>query len=464
MYSAAWRFAWGHMVPGLIVVLIVYLSIDHLTTSMLEDTAQQTVGRYLDRLRQGYYSAGLEGLNDALNRILDDDTGERPLYLLFDPVQDEVVSGNLDIMPTLTMFNGSWEMFSLSRRAGDRPVTIGMRGAKLSTDLWILAGQEMNIYTRFQTVLKQSFISVLALIVVITLSGGYLLSRFLLHRIKGIAETADEIMLGNLTRRIHVTSTGDEFEHLVSSLNQMISRIDELMVTTRAVTDSVAHDFRSPLTRLKSNLEFQLNKAGSVTELRTSIHNTLNEIDTLLQSLNALLEIIRVEGNLSREQMTEVNLQTLVEGLCEFYKPVAEDKGLDLLVESYPVTPISGHTALLTQAVFNLVDNAIKFSDSGTQITVTVNEGDSGPYIVVADRGPGIPPELREHVMQRFTRLDQSRAEPGAGLGLSLVAAVMKQHGATISLADNQPGLKVTLQFTSPVIQKRMFPWRDFVP
>src|SRR5690606_9556995 len=228
-------------------------------------------------------------------------------------------------------------------------------------------------------------------------------------------------------------------------------------------TDSMAHDFRSPLARLKTRLEMQLTTPRSEAELRDTVATALSEIDTILHTLNVLLQIARAEGDLFRDQWATLDLNALAQDLGDLYRPLAEENGLDLVIETCesPLV-IRGHGALLAQAISNLVENAIKYSVAPSAVMLKTASDPAGAWISVADHGPGIAPGQHEHVLKRFVRLDEARSTPGAGLALSLVQAVAKQHAAVLAFHDNAPGLRVVLRFppkerrTSRFLRNRM--------
>jgi signal transduction histidine kinase len=249
-----------------------------------------------------------------------------------------------------------------------------------------------------------------------------------------------------------VSQANDEFDRLSENLNKMLEEIERLMGGIRAVTDNIAHDLRSPLTRLKNRLEMAMNEAGGPQERRVAIETAIHEADQLLATFAALLSIADAETGSLRADMEPVDLGGLAEDAVELYQPLAEERGLILELKPHRPSRVMGNRQLLFQAVANLIDNAVKYGHGGPAIVVEIGGGPAGPTISVADFGPGIPADERSHVLERFVRLDASRTTPGSGLGLSLVAAIARQHAATLELADtrpggNPPGLKAILQF-----------------
>jgi signal transduction histidine kinase len=249
-------------------------------------------------------------------------------------------------------------------------------------------------------------------------------------------------MAGDLSRRIPLEGTSDDIEDLAEKLNRMLGELSNLVEGVRRVSDSIAHDLRTPLARLKTRLE-RLRRGRPEEE---EIGEAIEEADRLLAMFGAVLRIARIEsGERGRAAFAEVDLTSIVDDVAELYRPLIEEKGSRLSLHSAPSVAVQGDRDMLFQAVANLVDNAIKHTPGGGRIEISLAPGDGGAEVVVADDGPGIPPEEREKVRERFYRVDRSRTTPGAGLGLSLVSAVAARHGGDLRLEDNHPGLRAVL-------------------
>ncbi|MEQ1714225.1 MAG: HAMP domain-containing sensor histidine kinase, partial [Hyphomicrobium sp.] len=283
------------------------------------------------------------------------------------------------------------------------------------------------------------------------LAGGLLMSRVVVGRIDEINAAAHSIMAGDLDRRIETRGSGDEIDGLAQNLNAMLDRIEQLMGGLREVSDNIAHDLKTPLTRLRSRAEAALRGKGGDEGYRGGLERILEEADELIKTFNALLLIARLEAGAVEENMEAFDLAELVRDVGELYEPVAEEAGLSLAVEAGIGPRITANRQLIGQAVANLVDNAIKYGVGGARsalpaasigVRVRVVEVDDGVEISVADRGPGIAHEDRERALKRFVRLERSRTKPGTGLGLSLVAAVARIHGGAIRLGDSEPGAR----------------------
>jgi signal transduction histidine kinase len=267
-----------------------------------------------------------------------------------------------------------------------------------------------------------------------------------------MTDTSRTIMAGNLSGRLPVAGTEDELDRLAVNLNAMLERIEALMKSFKEVSDNIAHDLKTPLTRLRNSSEEALRTAKSEADYRAALQETIDESEELIRTFNALLLIARAESGQSSSYMTEFDASETAQGVAELYEPLAEEKGLVLKVESAGPVPVRGNRELVTQALANLVDNAIKYAgdgrsqtDAAAEIVISVQSQNGRAVLAVSDRGPGIPEADRSRVVERFVRLEKSRSQPGSGLGLSLVSAVARLHGGEFRLEDNAPGLRALL-------------------
>jgi len=286
------------------------------------------------------------------------------------------------------------------------------------------------------------------------IGGGYLVSRNLLARIDAVSATTRTIMEGDLTGRLPVNGSGDELDRLSQNLNLMLARIEQLMAGLREVSDNIAHDLKTPLSRLRNRVEAALREPYAEPAYREALERTIEEADGLIKTFNALLSIARLEAGAAGDNKESLDVSELVRDVAELYEPVAEERGIMLKADAVGPVYTRADRQLLGQAIANLIDNALKYgapdrteSANGVVPEVSVTAGAAGSMaeIAVTDRGPGVPAGERERVLGRFVRLEASRSEPGSGLGLSLVAAVARLHGGALRLEDNDPGLKVIL-------------------
>jgi signal transduction histidine kinase len=285
----------------------------------------------------------------------------------------------------------------------------------------------------------------MAITIALALGIGLFMSSRVIRRIEAIHQTCREIMDGDLSRRMPVTGSGDDFDKLAKNLNRMLERIESLMVVVQQISNNIAHDLRTPLTRLRTRLEQARN--GEADDMQAQIDEAIMDAEELLATFNALLRIARIESGSSPVEFTTLDLSSLIQDVAELYEPVAAQNQQQLIINDYGPVTAQGDRHLLFQALANLVENAIRHTPEGTSITLEASTSASGPKVQVADTGPGIPAQLHQKVFQHFFRVDTSRSTSGSGLGLSLVRAVADIHHARIELMDNLPGLKVTLVF-----------------
>ncbi len=287
-----------------------------------------------------------------------------------------------------------------------------------------------------------------ALTIVLALVGGVLVGRGRIRRVSVINRAISDVVAGDLTRRIPTDATGDDIEQLTNNLNRMLAELEEQVDAVQRVSDNIAHDLRTPLARLRTRLELLRESETGLGESRYELaERAVVEADGLLATFNALLRIARIEAGRRRQEFSRVDITGLIHDVAELYGPLLDEGGLRLNTQPEGGLTVVGDRDLLFQAVANLIDNVLKHVPSGGCVMLTSRYSTSGVDIVVADTGPGIPAEERIRVLERFYRLDASRTKPGAGLGLSLVAAVAKLHDATLVLSENHPGLQVALCF-----------------
>jgi signal transduction histidine kinase len=397
-------------------------------------------------LIQEYSTQGIAGLIDAVeDRVAPDKTGEG-LYLLVD--EDAApLAGNVHAWPLEAPDSGGWISFSVDRDNGPHPA----RGQSfaLKDGSKLLVARDLHARLDFQGVMLDALYYALALTLVLGIGGGLLISRRMLGRLDAINHAAERIRAGELSHRIETSGSNDEFDRLSATLNAMLEEIRRLMNGMRTVTDNIAHDLRSPLTRMRGRLERVLSEPGDDAARQRAIERTIDDADQLLATFTALLSIADAESGSARATMTRLDLGELAVDIADLYAPAAEELGITMRCEP-AAAMVQGSRQLLFQAAANLVDNALKHTPNGGVITVRTVSTPSLKAMIIADTGPGIPEAERDRVLQPFVRLDTSRSTPGSGLGLALVASIAKLHGARLELADNAPGLSVTLAFPPP--------------
>ena len=318
---------------------------------------------------------------------------------------------------------------------------------KLDTLYLLTVGQSNSSIEELQEyTLSAVFIAVIVSII-LTLAIGIYMSKQALNKISKINSGLEESINSNFKQHLVIPSREDEFHELTLKLNMMLGRIESLITGMRQVTDNIAHDLRSPLTRLRNRLEVTLLQSRNEDEYRHAMEKAIDDSSVLLKTFNSLLSIAQAEAGVRRNDWNEIDLAALVDELAELYQMVAEEEKLTFNWEKPEPMIIKGNRQLLAQAISNLLENAIKYTPSGGSITLEAHLLDDIPLIEVSDTGPGIPDKNKEKVIERFQRLDSARSNPGNGLGLSLVSAVSKLHHATLILLDNNPGLRAQIRF-----------------
>ena len=308
-------------------------------------------------------------------------------------------------------------------------------------------GEDLEQVGELEDTFLRILASALGIVLVLGIGGGLLLSAAFLRRVDMITRTADAIIGGDLSRRIERTGSGDDFDHLSATLNAMLDRITGLMENLRQVSNDIAHDLRTPLTRLRQDLEEAQKRDLTAADLKRVIESAVGEADVLLETFSALLRIAQIEAGTRRSAFRPVDLSDVVRTVADAYAPAVEESGRALISEIADGVQVNGDRGLLSQLFVNLVENALHHTPPGTAITLRLGRGPAGVFAEVADTGPGIPPDERAKVFRRFYRLERSRTTPGSGLGLSTVAAIGELHHAAIELVDNKPGLRVVIRF-----------------
>ncbi len=444
--STSFRLALLYLLVFAFSVVVLLGFIYWRTEGFLVSQTEETINAEILGLSERYELLGLAGLIHIINERIANDTTRTSIYLLVDE-QYQPLAGNLEHWPSAESLARDWQRFSLRSHKGRFTRKALVRHVVLKGGFHLLVGRDDTEKARVEEMIIKSLSWGFALTLVLGLFGGVLMSRGMLRRIEVINRVTREIMRGNLSRRIPLQGTGDEFDQHVQNLNDMLDRIEQLMHGVRQVSDNIAHDLRSPLNRLRGRLEVALFHKSDPEAYRRAIEQAIAGTDELIGTFNALLKIAQAEVGLKREEIDDLDLAVIARDMAELYEPLAEERGQILKTLLQANVVLSGDRHLLSQAVANLLDNAIKYTPEGGSITLSLHRNKRKAVLTVADTGPGIPPEAHESVLRRFYRLESSRNTPGSGLGLSLVAAVAKLHNAELRIADNAPGLRISLAF-----------------
>ncbi len=386
---------------------------------------------------------------DALAQLVADKScgGGGGVYYLAD-ASGQYRAGNMARLPQWTGVPGRG-VFTYSRASDPSAPVRRAAGLRIEIDGQprLVVGRDIEDQRALLLAIYRSIGLGTGVLVLIGLGGSVLVSRHIQLRIDAMSQASARIMSGDLGGRIPSDGSGDEHDRLALQLNDMLARIEQLMLGLREVSDNIAHDLKTPLNRLRNRAEAALADGRGPEAWRSGLERVIDEADELIKTFNALLLIARLEAGSTTDGFATLDLGQLVADVAELYEPVAEEAGFRLECSTDDCLPVLGNRQLIGQALANLIDNALKYSSRSRQRDISIEARRQGGLarITVADRGPGVAPEHRERALKRFVRLEQSRSLPGTGLGLSLVAAVTRLHGGTVRLEDNDPGLRVVM-------------------
>jgi signal transduction histidine kinase len=425
------------------VLLFVYWT----SADFVERQTEATLDAEITGLAEQYAQRGLSGLVQIVAARSAGDSGAAMLYLITDP-NGRPLAGNLSGWPLGVPARSGWLSFAVQVRTHGNVTTDPARGSLIIIPggYRLLVARDISDAAAFRNRVKLTLMWSGLVALGVGLLGGAGMSRHLLRRVELVNRTSERVMAGNLSERIPLEGTSDEFDLLAVNLNRMLDQIERLMTAMREVTDDVAHDLKTPLSRLRARLELALIGPVDAGAQSEAIRAAIDEADRLLTTFNALLRIAEAEAGAGHDRAEPIDLAEVARSAAEFYEPVAEERGFSLSLAVEPQVNIRGDRHLLAQALANLLENALKYGHGGELLVRVLRSGEHA-VLEVADRGPGIPMADREIVFDRFVRLEPSRSTPGNGLGLSLVRAVAHRHHAAVILADNQPGLRVRLEF-----------------
>lgn len=443
------------------VVLVVYVTAS--ATSLLQSQSREAIGDEISELSGIYRGSGIVGLVRAIER-----RSRQPgasLYLVTDPT-GRILAGNVEALQPGTLDRSGFteEAFGYERfpdEDSDRFHLAIAEVVNLPNGMRILVGRDQTEQERFRVLVRRALILALALMGAGALFAWLLVGRQALQRLDRMSASSARILAGDLGERLPVTGANDEFDRLSANLNTLLGRIALLQEGLKQVSDNIAHDLKTPLTRLRNRAESGLAEAETGGDPRSALEANLSEADGMIRTFDALLTISRVEAGFHPAEKETVDLSLIVADLAELYEPLAEEAGARIVTDL--PGPLQAYLSreLVSQAISNLVDNALKYavSDEGDGrtglVTIALEPKGDRCLLSVADNGPGIPADKRERVLERFYRLDESRSKPGSGLGLSLVQAIARLHGGGVALEDAGPGLKVVLDLPVGGMEER---------
>ncbi|MBI1339546.1 HAMP domain-containing protein [bacterium] len=449
--TTTFRLAMLHAALFILFAAICLAYLYYETAGHLQRQAQRELNTEFAALAAAYRSGGFDRLNQSV--IERSSARGRFFYLLTGP-DGAKTAGDFDVMPAEPLPTGEVAdvRFAYSARtiggAETRRSAQGRISRLIDGGALLVAydvGEQGDLSNRVGNVVWRSAIVGL----VLSLIGGALISRSAARRAEELARTTEDVMAGDLSRRAPVRARGDEFDRLSERLNAMLSKLERLMIASRHAGDAIAHDLRSPLTRLRNRLEGGLSETSPEGRIR-AIETSIEDVDGVLDTFNAILRLSRVQGGASGA-FKRINASAITDEIAELFQPVCEESGLSFDYRYDGDLYVNADRDLVAQAMANLMDNAIKYTPQGGHVQLrALREADGGVCLSVSDSGPGVPEEDRERVIERFVRLEQSRTKPGSGLGLSLASAVAEAHGGRLTLSDGvrqdgRPGLKVAL-------------------
>ena len=458
-FAQLWRTTTVRLTAIFVLIFIVFsvlllAFISYQSSVVIQRQQSADIDREISQLQKTEKRLGIRAVVIAVERL-----SRQPgpgIYFLGDETGTLLVGNATGVPAGIIAVPGTYS-FDYERQrpfdeeAGDPRPAQGyalVRSVVLDSGLRLVVGRDVLERRGFTAIIVQSFFVGVAGILVLSIIAGLFTARRVLKRIDAINVTSTKIMSGNLSERIPVTKRNDEFDGLATSLNAMLDRIEQLMQGLKEVTDNVAHDLKTPLTRMRNRAEAALRESSDAANRTEALEITISESDKLIRTFNALLMIARAEAGAPSGAFADVDVSAIVADVAELYGPAAEEEGMTLETSVTEGIHLRANRELLGQALVNLIENSMKYyeGDPATgKITVGVKEEAGRILIEVADNGPGIPLEDRKRVLERFVRLEKSRTEPGSGLGLSLVAAVARLHKGEFRIEDNNPGVRAII-------------------
>jgi len=434
-------------------VIVLFAFIYVFAMNYVEDRISDSIRTQYSYLLEEYRASGSSGAVARVREMIASDDDGTGIYLLVNQ-KNEKLAGNLVAWPTSTTEisafekDGQWVSFHIADARGS-PEGIEVRAIVKPLSKWrtALIGQTTQAKTQVERTIVQTFWASFFLTLAMAFFGAVVMTQSVMRRINVINRSAGTIMRGHLSVRIPYAPGGDEFDELSMNLNRMLDRIENLLQSLSEFASNIAHDLRSPLTRIINRLDAGLRGIGRENPAHDLLEKNIADLQGLVATFNSILKISELEANTEFQSFEPCDLRKVVDNLVEFYEPYASEKNIKLVSTIQAPIIINGEKNLLTQAFANLIDNAIKFTPAGGHIAILSEEAETHFDVVVADDGPGIPEAFRGKVFEKFFRLEQSRNTRGNGLGLSLVAAVARIHNAVVRLEDNHPGLQVVVSF-----------------
>jgi signal transduction histidine kinase len=439
--SAGVRFAAIYALLFGVSTLALALFIWWATAGLLDRQTDAAIRADAQGLAERWDEGGVTALIATIKDRLAENVDDNAIYLLADPAL-RPLAGNLSHWPALVSMERDWDELPIER-AGVRSLA-RVHHFDVQGGFHLLVGRDVQVRAQMRSLLTDALLYAAGVVVLLGSAGAMVVRSLFRRTLASVSQTAAAISAGDLSRRVPRTGRGDEFDRLAETINDMLDRIARLMDGVREVSNAIAHDLRTPITRARARLEDAATHAQGTDDLRAAIERATADLDGVVGVFQALLRIAEIEAGARRAAFAPFDLAPVLTDLCELYGPVAEERGLRLDLDTQPGLPMFGDRDLVQQAVANLIDNAIKFSPRGGHIRI-IGQTDQMVHVRVSDEGPGMPEADRARATERFFRGEVARHTPGSGLGLSLVQAVALLHGGEVCLVDTSPGLRAEL-------------------
>jgi signal transduction histidine kinase len=426
---------------GLVITLPMLLFIYHQTDSLFEERLHDRLDDDQRDLMFAYAASGAAALPAAVDEAIHGGELRGGVALLVD-ARGHKLAGNLSGWPPILPTRSRWSEIRLYSEGQVRPELFAIRTVPLPSGERLLVGTAISERERMRAALLEALLGALLLSIPLGLIGGWAVLKVAERRARAIGNVATRIAGGDFSHRLDEDTGGEEFAMLAAAINAMLERIEELVEQLKLVTDSLAHDLRSPLTRMRANMERATSEAAPERQ-QQALEAVSLDIDRMLRLISATLEISSAEAGAGRQHFQEFDLAQILRDIYEIYNPIAEERGMSIAVNGPDTLTYVGNRQSIGRAVANLVDNSLHYGAGAIQLGIV--EAADFVSVSVSDSGPGIPADLREHALGKYRRLEKARTTEGSGLGLALARAVARLHGGDIALEDNRPGLRVVL-------------------
>jgi len=444
--SSAFRLALGYIAVSITVLALFAAPLWYAWRQNVEEVRAELLREDVESLSDIFQNQGPEVLTAVIAARV---KNEHIAYsiILFTDAKLSPLAGNLSAWPSEAPDTPG--VHKLTITDGERPIRALLMRSTLPGGYNLLVGRDNSRFRPLEALFLYGLVGAVGILTLAGVVGGLLIRRALLSEVNRIRQTTCAIVGGDFARRLPARGGSDELDLLAQTVNRMLDQIEQLVHGVRNVSNAIAHDLRTPLAELRSRLEELSVARPDAATTFAQIEAAVADVDRVIEIFNALLRLAEIDTGARRSGFVPIDVVALASDVAEFYQPVAELRGVNLAFESDGAPAVAGDPLLLSQAISNLIDNALKYGVREDTIAIAARRSDSVVEITVSDHGPGIPDAEKEKVTERFYRGDASRGTPGVGLGLSLVAAVARLHGGRLELTDNRPGLRAALILTA---------------